>query len=132
MSITPSEIKFTLNDDRSVVTLTINGTDAKFSAQDFENLLGWLGGIRAQMQPAVPTAISANTQMLPLAQLVIAHPAGAVGTPTETGAVFAARSEMFGWLQFIAEPKFCEGIRNWLGSAPPAGSDVLPTPVPKQ
>jgi hypothetical protein len=128
MSTTPPEIKYDLNQDKSSVTISIDGKDVVFTTVEFERLIGWLGVIRAQMTPSVPPAVQEGMQVSQLSHVFLGHRKGMPPGPLESGMVIAVRSDLFGWLEFTAAPEFCSGMVDWMKSG--GKTDVEPTPPP--
>jgi hypothetical protein len=129
MSAQIPEVKYALTDDRTKVTIGINGSEAAFSTKEFEGLLGWLGTIRTQMAPTVAPAVQEGMQVSQLTHVFLGHRKGMPPVPAQSGMVIAARSEMYGWLEFTAEPEFCRGMIAWMNSSAEQ-SEVQPTPPP--
>jgi hypothetical protein len=130
MSNQPPEIKYVLAEDKAKVTVSVNGAEATFTTKEFESLIGWLGVIRSQMTPMVAPEVHEGMQVSQLSHVYLGHRKGLSPNPAESGMVVAARSDMFGWFEFTAEPEFCRGMIAWMNSA--GGQDaVLPTPPPQ-
>ncbi|CAN5147695.1 hypothetical protein BH11PSE11_BH11PSE11_06340 [soil metagenome] len=110
------QIKFALSDDKSSVVITVNANDVTFKTQELEHFIGWLGVIRSQMSPGVPTGISEGMSVSQLSHLFLGHRDGLTPLPIESGAVVAARSEMFGWMEFTADADFCRGLISWMNT----------------
>jgi hypothetical protein len=130
MSTQIPEVKYALSDDKAKVTLSINGSEAAFTTREFEGFLGWLGVIRAQMTPMVPADVSPGMQVSQLSHVYLGHRQNMPGVPAESGMVIAVRSDLFGWLEFMADPEFCRGMITWMNSSD-APQPVQPTPPPQ-
>jgi hypothetical protein len=124
------EVKYALTDDRTKVALSINGSEATFTTKEFEGFLGWLGTIRTQMAPPVPTEVAEGMQVSQLTHVFLGHRKGMPPVPAESGMVVAVRSELFGWFEFAADPEFCRGMIAWMNSTG-APQQVEPTPPPQ-
>jgi hypothetical protein len=131
MAAQTPEVKYLLSDDKSRVTISINNSEATFNTKEFEGLLGWLGVVRSQMIPIVPAAVQDGMQVSQLTHVFLGHLKDKTPLPVESGMVMAVRSEMYGWLEFTAQPEFCRGMAAWLQSEGQPAADVQPTPPPK-
>jgi hypothetical protein len=128
MSTQTPEIKYVLSDDKAKVTISINDAEASFTTKEFEGLIGWLGVIRSQMTPTVAPEVHEGMQVTQLSHVYLGHRKGMPPVPNESGMVIAARSDLFGWFEFTAEPEFCRGMAAWMNST--AAGTVQPTPPP--
>jgi hypothetical protein len=130
MSAQIPEINYVLAETRDKVAISINGAEASFTTKEFEALIGWLGVIRSQMTPIVAPQVHDGMQVTKLSHIFLGHRKDMPPVPLESGMVFAARSDLFGWMEFTAEPEFCRGMLAWMNSTA-APQDVEPTPAPQ-
>jgi hypothetical protein len=108
-----ASIRYEVNDEKSEITLFIGDTPVTFNTEELQNLIGFLAHARTAMQPAVPVDLPDGMDTAPLSALLFRH-ISEENDPLKNGAVVVARSPLFGWQSFQADPEFCQGLIAWL------------------
>jgi len=104
---------YSLSDDKATASIKV---DAKnMTAPELNELIARLGIVRAHMTPEVPVGVDEkDAAPLPLLDRMYGRHFAAGQIPAVHGAVFVARSPMFGMQSFPASPEYCRGLAAWL------------------
>ncbi len=106
-------MQHTLSEDKKTVSVTVDAKD--MTAIEMDALIASMGRLRALMSPAVPVSIDeAHKPVYYIDNLAGWRIAPTERPPVDVGALFVARSPMYGYLQFPASPEFCAGLVHWL------------------
>lgn len=110
MSESPDiEILSALNDQRTEATIEVAGTRFVVTAEQLDNAISKLGGLRSQMAPSIPEAPNQN-KVFPLDLFSITR----LGLTTEAGAVARFRCTHFGWFEVYLGAGWCAGLVAYL------------------
>lgn len=106
-------------DGMTVKTTSPAGEDRVLTLGDVEMMIQFFGSVRGQMRPAVPMEAAENIEGHPLQGLFVRHTSNEQH-PIKNGAVFLARSEQFGWMEYPISPEMCQGFADWFAAKPEA------------
>lgn len=90
------ETKATLSDDRTEVTLAIGSETLHLDANSLQNLIGHLGLVREQMEPAVPRTSPEDRQFMQVASPTVEI----VPSDDATVVRIALRTPGYGWVGY--------------------------------
>lgn len=111
---------YQVSDDGMTVKMTSPaGVDRVLALGEVELMIKFFGSIRGQMKPTVPTRPIEKGEVYPLQDLFVLH-TSIEHNPTKNGAVFQARSEQFGWMEYPISPEMCQGFADWFAAKPEA------------
>jgi hypothetical protein len=104
---------YSLGDDKATASLKV---DAKnMNAHELSDLIARLGMLRANMTPGIPVEVNEkDTTPIPVIDRMYFRHLADGQTAGVHGAVFVARSPLFGLQSFIATPEICRGLAAWL------------------
>ena len=125
MSDNSPPFTYALNEQRTEATIEINGAQIHVTAEQLENAIAYLGLLRSNMIPAVPSSIPIDRRMA--LDFLQVERFGNTENPIEGGAVFSARSLYFGWLQIHMSPEWCAGLVSYfqgINPAPPLNATI--------
>jgi hypothetical protein len=109
------ELFVTANADgsRAVIEWKSKQPIVELDVLHLELLIQALGHVRAQLSPAVPSAVP--DPQAPKLELSDVHvlPSG-LGKPVDAGCLFLARSSYFGWMDCPMSAEFCQALALWL------------------
>lgn len=115
---------YKISDDGGSVTISSGGVDTIYTLEHLQQVVSFLGKIRAQMKPAVPIDVANRGTCHPANRLQILH-IGTESLPLKNGALLLLRSDSFGWVDFEVSPAMCQDLLHWLSGQPEA---ICPPP----